>query len=132
MRIVLKQEKRLYVIEKPILNSLSKDAKEIRNEYQCHVDDDEHAAYVMLIIMSFEFKKQHENMDVHTTIMHLKEFFDETSKTERYETSNELFRYKMIKGSSMNTHVLKMIGYIKILGQLDFFMDHELNVDLVL
>jgi hypothetical protein len=38
----------------------------------------------------------------------------------------------MVEGSSANTHVLKMIGYIKKLGQLGFVMDHELSVDLVL
>jgi|UPI0001D44D62 hypothetical protein len=38
----------------------------------------------------------------------------------------------MIEGSSVNIHVLKMIGYIKKLNQLGFVMDHELNVDLVL
>jgi hypothetical protein len=38
----------------------------------------------------------------------------------------------MIEGSSVNTHVLKMIGYIEKLGQWGFVMDYELNVDLVL
>jgi hypothetical protein len=38
----------------------------------------------------------------------------------------------MIEGSSVNTHVLKMIGYIKKLDQLGFVIDHELSVDLVL
>jgi hypothetical protein len=38
----------------------------------------------------------------------------------------------MTEGSSVNTHVLKMIGYIKKLDQLGFVMDHELSVDLVL
>jgi hypothetical protein len=38
----------------------------------------------------------------------------------------------MTEGSSVNTHVLKMIGYIKKLDQLGFVIDHELSVDLVL
>ena len=42
-------------------------------------------------------------------IMHLKEIFDEASWIQRYETFNNLFRYKMIKGSSVNTHILKTI-----------------------
>jgi hypothetical protein len=45
--------------------------------------------------------------------MYLKESFDVTSRIERYETYKELFRYKMTEGSSMNTHVLRMIGYLK-------------------
>ena len=50
----------------------------------------------------------------------------------RYETFKELFRCKMIKGSSVNTYILRMIGYIEELGQLGFVMDLELNVDLAL
>ena len=64
--------------------------------------------------------------------MHLKELFYETSRIERYKTSKKLFCCKMTEGFLVNTHVLKMIGYIKKLGQLSFVMDHKLNVDLVL
>ena len=71
-------------------------------------------------------------MNAYTIIMHLKELFDEASKIERYETSKKLFCCKMTEGSSVNTHILKMIGYIEKLGQLGFVMDHELNVNLVL
>jgi hypothetical protein len=42
VRIVFKQEKKLYVLENPILNVLIKDVeKEVRNEHQRHVNDDE-------------------------------------------------------------------------------------------
>jgi hypothetical protein len=71
-------------------------------------------------------------MNAYTMIMHIKKLFDEASRIERYETSKKLFCCKMTEGSSVNTHVLKMIGYIEKLGQLGFVMDHELNVDLVL
>ena len=87
---------------------------------------------MILASISPELQKQHEHMDAHTMIMHLKELFDEINRTEMYKTSKELFRYKMIKSSSVNTHVLKLISYIEKLGQLSFVMDHELSVDLVL
>jgi hypothetical protein len=61
----------------------------------------------MLASKSPELQRQNENMDAHTMIMHLKELFDEANMTERYETSKELLYYKMIEGSSINTHVLK-------------------------
>ena len=37
----------------------------------------------------------------------------------------------MINSSLVNTLVLKMIGYIKKLGQLGFSIDYKLSVDLV-
>jgi hypothetical protein len=82
--------------------------------------------------MSPELQRQYENIDAYDMIMYLKELFDEASRTKRYEISKELFRCKMIEGSLVNTHVLKMINYIEKLSQLGFVMDNELSIDLVL
>ncbi|XP_027166385.1 uncharacterized protein LOC113766388 [Coffea eugenioides] len=38
----------------------------------------------------------------------------------------------MTEGTSVTAHVLKMIDYTEKLGQLEFVMNHELNVDLIL
>jgi hypothetical protein len=133
VRIVLKQEKMLYVLENLIPNVPTEDAKEeVTNEHQHHVDDDKYIACVILASISLELQRQHANMDAHTIIMHLKELFDEASKIERYDTYKELFCCKMIEGSLVSNHVLKMIGYIEKLSQLGFVMDHILSVDLVL
>jgi len=117
----------------PIPNAPVADIKEkVRNEHQRHVDDDEYATYVTLTSMSPELQRQYENIDAYDMIMYLKELFDEASRTKRYEISKELFRCKMIEGSLVNTHVLKMINYIEKLSQLGFVMDNELSIDLVL
>jgi hypothetical protein len=52
-------------------------------------------------------------MDAHIIIVHIKELFDATSRIERYEISKKLFIYKIIEGSSTNTHMLRMIGYFR-------------------
>ncbi|XP_037495515.1 uncharacterized protein LOC119370779 [Jatropha curcas] len=82
--------------------------------------------------MSPELQRQHENMDSCTIILHLRELFYSQGRSERYETSKELFCYKMVEGFSVPVHVLKMIGYIEKLGHLGIAMDHELSIDLVL
>ena len=86
----------------------------------------------MLANISPKLQGQHEDINAYTMIMHLKYLFDKASRTDKYETSNELFRYKITNSSSVNTHVLKMISYIEKLSQLGFVMDRELSVDLVL
>ena len=117
VKIILKQEKKLYIFENPVPNAPAKDVEEeVRNEHQRHVNDNDQAVYVMLASMSPELQRQHENMDAHTMIMHLKELFEWTNKTKRHENSKELLCCKMTKGSSVNTNVLKMIGYIEKLG----------------
>ena len=64
---------------------------------------------MMLVNMTPELQRQHENMDV-------SQLFDATSRTKRYETIKELLCYKITDSSLMNIHVLKMIGYIEKLG----------------
>jgi hypothetical protein len=97
----------VYVLKNPIPNIVVKNAEEnVKNNHQCHIDDDdEQIVYVALASMSPELQRQYENMDVYTMTMHLKELFDETSRTERYEISKKLFRCKMTESFSMNTHV---------------------------
>jgi len=117
IRIVLKKERRWYILENPIPLDPNEDAdEEVRNTYQHYIDDDEHVACVMLASMRLELQTQHKNMDAYTMIIHLKKLFDAASRNDKYETSKELFHCKMINGSLMNTHVLKMIGYNEKLG----------------
>ena len=53
MRIVLKQERMLYILKNPILLAPDKDVgEEVRTEYQHHINNDEHATCVMLANMS--------------------------------------------------------------------------------
>jgi len=119
MRIALKQEKNiLHVLEKSNFKCLCYDVKEeVRNE---HHDDNEQTVFFYI------------SQYITRTSKVTRELFDKVSRTEKYETSKELFHCKMIEGSLVNTHVLKMIGYIEKLRQWGFVMDYELNVNLVL
>ena len=58
-----------YVLDEDIDN-------EVRTKYQCHIDDNKQATYVMLSSMSLELQTYHENMDAYVVIMHFKELFD--------------------------------------------------------
>ena len=63
---------------------------------------------------------------------HLKELFAENARIKRYDTSRALFSCRMQEGTSVSTHVLKMIGYIERLEALWSSMDNDLYIDLVL
>lgn len=87
-----------------ILLAFTKDVDdEVRNKYQCHIDDYEHDTCVMLVSMSHELQMQHKNIDAHTIIMHIKELFYVISRAERYETFKELFHCNMTESLSVNT-----------------------------
>ncbi|KAJ8768917.1 hypothetical protein K2173_023912 [Erythroxylum novogranatense] len=76
LRIVLRQEKKLYVLDTPAPSEPCSDATDEEWEkYQRYIDDNEQATCVMLACMSPELQRQHENMDAPTMILHLKELF---------------------------------------------------------
>ena len=133
LRIVLNYEKISYVLDTPNLNEIPEGASEAdRVTYQKWQDDDLSAKSYILASMSNELQRQHENMpDASSMILHLQELYGEQSRTVRYEISKKLFRMRMTEGS-VNEHVLKMIDYIEQLEALNFSMDGELAIDLIL
>jgi len=63
--------------------------------------------------MTNELQRQHEHMtDARSMIMNLQEFYEKHSQTVRYEISKQLFKAKMIEGTDVRDHILKMINLI--------------------
>ncbi|KAK9218281.1 hypothetical protein WN943_006918 [Citrus x changshan-huyou] len=133
LRIVLNYERISYVLDTLKPNEISEGASEAnRVTYQKWQDDDLSAKSYILASMSNELQRQHENMpNASSMILHLQELYGEQSRTVRYEISKKLFRMRMTEGS-VNEHVLKMIDYIEQLEALNFSMDGELAIDLIL
>ncbi|PKI48607.1 hypothetical protein CRG98_031026 [Punica granatum] len=107
--IVLTQEKKLYVLEQPLPVLPHENAtRDKRDTYRKHQDDAVNIGCLMLATMGSELQKQHENMGAYDMIA------------------------KLIEGSPVGPHVLKMIGYMETLGRLRFPLGQELATDLIL
>ena len=119
LRIVLKHERKLYVIDQPFPNELAADAPRAeKNAYSKHKDDSLDVTCIMLAIMDPELQKQMEDMEAYDMIVHLKEMFQEQARHERFVVTKELNSCKMDLGSSVSAHVLKMKSYIDRLEKL--------------
>ena len=91
LRIVLRQERKLYVIEIPRPMPLPGNASQAQvTEYNKHIDDDTDVTCLMLATMSAELQKQHEHMDAYEMIEHLKVMFEGQARQERYNTFQAL------------------------------------------
>ena len=133
MSIVLKQEKKLYVLENPVPEAPARNASQlVRDAFKKHEDDALDAGCLMLITMEPELQKQHESLGAFDMIEHLKLLFQEQARQERYETSRSLFQCRMAERTLVEPHVLKMIGYVERLEGLGFLLSKELAIDLVL
>ncbi|KAG8496997.1 hypothetical protein CXB51_008223 [Gossypium anomalum] len=76
MRIVLKQERKLYVIEQPLPIEPSGNASRANREaHKKHLDDMVDIGCLMLATMNPELQKQHEDMVAYDMIEHLKELY---------------------------------------------------------
>ncbi|KAL4273562.1 hypothetical protein GQ457_13G015240 [Hibiscus cannabinus] len=87
---------------------------------------------LMLATMTPELQKQHEDMVAYEMIQNFKEIYEGQARQERYETSKTLFQCKMIEGSPVVAHVIKMMGYIQMLEKMGFPLNDELAIDVVL
>ena len=133
LRIVLKQEKKMYVLEGPLPDApLANAPRAEKDAYKKHQDDALDVGCLMLATMNSELQKQHEEMGAFDMIEHLKELYQEQARQERYNTSKALYACKMAEGTSVGPHVLKMIGYIENLEKMGFPFPLELAIDLIL
>ena len=133
LRIVLRQEKRLHVIENPVPAAPGENATRAQqNAYQKQVDDANDVACLMLATMSAELQKQHEHMDAYEMIEHLQRMFEGQARQERFDTIKALYACKQGEREPVQPHVLKMIGYIEYLETLGFPIGAEAQIDLIL
>ena len=76
LRIVLKQERKLYVLDQPIPDEPAANAPRAqRNAYMKHKDDSVDVGYLMLATMVLELQRDLEHMEAYEMIVHLKEIF---------------------------------------------------------
>ena len=71
-------------------------------------------------------------MDIYDMVEHLKKLYQGQACQERFDVLKELFQCKMVEGNPVESHVLKMIGYVENLERLGFLLSQELAIDLVL
>ncbi|KAG8471763.1 hypothetical protein CXB51_036969 [Gossypium anomalum] len=133
LRIVLKQERKLYVIEKPLPDEPPANASRTdKYAYKKHLDEMVDVGCLMLATMNSELQKQHEDMVAYDMIEHLKELYQEQARQERFDISKALFQCKLAEESPVGPHVLNMIGYIESLSKLGFPLSQELATDVIL
>ncbi|KAK8535581.1 hypothetical protein V6N12_057097 [Hibiscus sabdariffa] len=133
LRIVLKQERKEYVIEEAVPNDPGPNASRAdKDKFKKHMDDMVDVGCLMLATMTPELQKQHESMVAYEMIQNLKDIYEGQARQERYETSKALFQCKMSEGSPVGAHVIKMMGYIQTLEKLGFALNDELATDVIL
>ncbi|KAJ1270543.1 hypothetical protein BS78_06G059800 [Paspalum vaginatum] len=131
LRIVLKQEKKEYVLEQPYPEDLVASATAAeRRAHEKYYNDSLDVGCLMLATMSLELQKQYEDLDAFNMIEGLHGMFESQARVEKYNTSKALFGSNLAEGNPISPHVIKMIGHIEALGRLG--IEPELTTDVIL
>uniref|UniRef100_A0A2N9H6H8 Integrase catalytic domain-containing protein n=1 Tax=Fagus sylvatica TaxID=28930 RepID=A0A2N9H6H8_FAGSY len=132
--IVLTADKIVYVLnaEPPEL-ALTDATEEQRNAFDKWHEADEMAKCYILASMTNVLQKQCQGLVTAKDMMfHLKEMFGEQSRSARQTAMKNLMSTKMVEGTPVREHVLKMISFINELDMLGAEMDAETKVDAIL
>ena len=126
LRIVLKQERKMYVIDNEIPNehpaNIAPQAK--KDVDSKHLNDSMDVTCLILTTMNSELQKQFEEIEAFDMIVHHKGMFQEQARQERFTTTKALNACKMNPSTSVSAHVLKIKGLIDQLDELGAPISH--------
>jgi DNA mismatch repair ATPase MutL len=133
LRIVLRQEEKLYVLTEPIPEEPAVNAaKALKDQYTKHSKDARDIGCLMLMTMCKNLQKGLEHLVVIDMYVVLNEMFQVQARQERYETVKALHSCKMNEGEAVGPHAQKMKGHVEHLERLGFPVSQELATDLIL
>lgn len=133
LKIVLKQERKEFVLENPYPQDLPAMATAIQHrENEKQQNEYLDVGCLMLATMSPKLQKQYEYLDAYRIITGLRRMFENQARAERFNTSKSLFACRLAEESLVSPYVIKMIGYIESLQRLSFPLSQELATDVIL
>ncbi|KAJ9535272.1 hypothetical protein OSB04_un001631 [Centaurea solstitialis] len=119
LMIVLRHEKKWYVLEEPLGEAPPANAPAAaRNAHKKHSDDLLDVACLMLATMSPDLQAGLINTNAYDMIRQLRDMFQTQARTERYDATKAFNECKMVKGTSVSDHVMKMKRHLDHLERL--------------
>ena len=133
LRIVLKHERQLDVLDKPFPDEPAQDASvELKEAYDVAIDRSLDVTCLMLASMVPELQKQFEDQEAFEIMTQLKAMFGKQARTERFDTVKAILDSRLKKGESVGPHVLKMKSHFENLERLGVQFGEELAIDIIL
>ncbi|KAJ9544397.1 hypothetical protein OSB04_024104 [Centaurea solstitialis] len=133
LMIVLRHERKWYVLEEPVGEAPPANASAAaRNAHKKHSDDLLDVACLMLATMSPDLQAGLINTNAYDMIRQLRDMFQTQARTERYDATKAFNECKMIKGTSVSDHVMKMKRHLDHLERLGHPVPLQLATDTIL
>ncbi|KAL0455965.1 UNVERIFIED_CONTAM: hypothetical protein Slati_0935700 [Sesamum latifolium] len=134
LRIVLYFENRGYVLDKPLLMTLPKGSlPDERVTLEKWLEDNRLVRSIILVSMTNDIQKQYDRFDgVPSIMIRMKEVYAVPDRHIRYTTTKAFLGTKMAKGSSVQSHEVKMLSLVEKLEDLKTGLDNDTYIDVIL
>ncbi|KAL0458696.1 UNVERIFIED_CONTAM: Retrovirus-related Pol polyprotein from transposon TNT 1-94 [Sesamum latifolium] len=133
LRIVLKQEKKVGVLDAPLPEKPANDASATEKiAYEASKEQSQDVACLMLLSMVLELQKQFVDMEAYDIIIQLKAMFGKAARVERFETVTAILESRQKDDEPVGPHVLRMIRLFEDLESLGVPLRNELATDIIL
>ncbi|GJX52612.1 retrotransposon protein, putative, ty1-copia subclass [Tanacetum coccineum] len=133
LKLVLRVEKKLYVIEQPLPPALEPVAEpDIVAQWTALYDAHTEIACLMLRSMTPELHRQFEFHYPYDMIQELRSMFEKQAGVEKFDLIQSFHACKQEEGKPVADYVLKMKGYVEKLERLGYVLPQDITVGLIL
>ncbi|GKA38975.1 helitron helicase-like domain-containing protein [Tanacetum coccineum] len=133
LKLVLRVEKKMYVIEQPLPAAPAADSQaQVLSQWNAVYDAYNEVACLILGSMTPELHRQFENSSPYDMIKELKSMFEKQVGVERFDLIQTFHACKQEEGKPVAAYVLQMKGYVDQLERLGYMLPQDLIVGLIL
>ncbi|GJX12370.1 retrotransposon protein, putative, ty1-copia subclass, partial [Tanacetum coccineum] len=133
LKLVLRVEKKMYVIEQPIPPTPAADSVvNVLAEWNTVYDAHNEVACFMLGSMTPELNRQFEIYSPYEMLHELKSMFEKQAGVERCDLIQTFHACKLEEGKPVGAYVLKIKDYVEQLEHLGYVLPRDLSVSLIL
>ncbi|GJZ99210.1 hypothetical protein Tco_0671761 [Tanacetum coccineum] len=133
LKLVLRVEKKMYVIEQPLPAAPAADSEaQVLSQWNAVYDAYNEVACLILGSMTPELHRQFKNSSPYDMIKELKAMFEKQAGVERFDLIQTFHACKQEEGKPVAAYVIQMKGYVDQLERLGYMLPQDLIVGLIL
>ncbi|GJX66390.1 retrotransposon protein, putative, ty1-copia subclass, partial [Tanacetum coccineum] len=127
LKLVLRVEKKMYVIEQPLPAAPAADSEaQVLSQWNVVYDAYNEVACLILDSMTPELHRQYENSSPYDMIKELKAMFEKQARMEKFDPIQTFHACKQEEGKPVVAYVIQMKGYVDQLERLGYMLPQDL------
>nr|GEX81803.1 zinc finger, CCHC-type [Tanacetum cinerariifolium] len=128
LKLVLRVENKMYVIEQPILSALAAGSTDQAFvDWNAIYDAYNEVACLILRSMTLELHRHFENSSLYEMLQELKSMFENQARVDRFDIIQTFHAYTQEEGKPVGSYVINMKGYVEQPERLGYVLPQDLS-----